>query len=376
MKYLMSAAAVAALVLTTPASAQLSAHVNMKNVNQQMVRIDTNETASVWIGGGRSDAARIVGQEFADVTGGSRIHFNHKKNELVALLAGMLHSRSNAAPEMEGVELVSLTANGFTIAFDGWEGTQNFVEFSGIKAEEAIAAATSQANGNNAVNFKNSASQMSILDSGQGVTNIFSGDSGALDPEPKALVGGSRIDIGELEDIFRAKVDKNGLEGVELIGLTDEGVAFRMNGQSATVDTIVYTGPMASAQPFGLLDIARNSFIDTKDNDTEFAIFDVEAKKNQFVGSDGSDTDEFREFGDGSSITRAEVLELFSAMITGNGRREIPGVDGVKLIGLNKTSFGVKITNTRGAEDYLLFTNVDTLEGAAELGFMVDVDLD
>lgn len=44
----------------------------------------------------------------------------------------------------------------------------------------------------------------------------------------------------------------------------------------------------------------------------------------------------------------------------------------MELIGLSKTSFAVKIASAGGNFDYILFTNVDTLAGAEELGFVAE----
>jgi len=151
----------------------LSTNGNMKNVSTQMARINTNEFNNVWIGGGKSDARKLVGEEFADITGGSKINFGKRdadhnlirgKNELVELLDALVNAGSGEEAELEGVELVSLTSASFVIMYTGWMGSKNYLEFTGVAAEEAIEAATFDFNGRNGVDLKNPVSQMTIFD--------------------------------------------------------------------------------------------------------------------------------------------------------------------------------------------------------------------
>ncbi|MEM9839923.1 MAG: hypothetical protein AAF830_12330 [Pseudomonadota bacterium] len=366
----MTTTAVLAVALASAAHADLKPFANIKNSHQQMARIDTDAANKVFIGGGKSNARDLVGEEFADITGGTNIDFNDKKNrhELPPILAAALTSKKNEAPDLEGVTIVSLTEDSFTISIPGWFGVQNFIEFTGEDAKDAIDSVLSTlGNGNPMVDVKNSASQVTVFDTDLH-NSIFVGSSGALEPEAKGLVGGSSLNIAEMEDLFEAHVFGNAVEGVELLGLTDEGFAMRMDGQAATRDTIIFRGQIVTEM------MARqdNGWVDTFDPDSEFAIFDVKKETRQTLLSDTHDTEEFKNLV-GQSISHDEVLEIFRAIITGNGRRDEDGLDGVELIGLNKTSFAISITNTRTNKgpgvDYVLFTNVHTLDGAADLGF-------
>ncbi|MEM1379877.1 MAG: hypothetical protein AAGH41_04545 [Pseudomonadota bacterium] len=381
MKHLITTTAMAALVLSSAAHADLKPFANIKNSHQQMARIDTDEANKVFIGGGKNNARDQVGEEFAEITGGTNIDFNHKnpnriRDELTPMLQAILTSDKNEAPGLEGVTLVSLSEDSFTISIPGWFGTQNFIEFTGSKAEEAVANVLFElGNGSPAVNFKNSASQVTVFNTNE-TGSIFSGSAGALDDDTRAIVGGSTFNIPEAEDVLDAALFGSGIGGVEILGLTDEGVTMRFNGQAGTVDTIIMNG----AGTMDMLGRVDNTWVDTKDKDSEFAIFDV-TKGNRpslFIGGGGSDTAEFQSIVEGSFIQADEVLHIFRAIITGNGRKDEHGLDGVELIGLNSTSFAIAITNTRSAVDYVLFTNVDQLEdeGAADLGFFSAGDED
>lgn len=339
----------------------LTSIVDIKNRDQQMARVDTDAVTSVFIGGGRSDAARIVGQEFADITRGTRIH----NRELAPLLAAILTEGGRRAPGLEGVSLVSLSSTGFTIAISGSAGSTNFIEFTGSAAEAAIADTLFLVQGKPGLDLKNAASQVALFDTDV-YTSIFSGSASQTSVPVKSILGGSRLNIAEAGELFSTKVRGRGLGGVTVIGLTDKGVTLRIEASGASVDTIIFEGADALAE----IEAVDNGFADTKDSDSEFVIFDVATESNQFKGGDGSDTPEFRSIVKGSFIQPTEVLQIFSAIIHGNGRNgNSHGLDGVELIGLNATSFAIAVTNTRGATDYILFTNVDTLTGSDELGF-------
>ncbi|MBE9102729.1 hypothetical protein [Vacuolonema iberomarrocanum] len=352
--------------------------VDIKNVDQQLARVDTDAVKSLFIGGGKSNARNTVGEEFAEITGGTRIDFvdkGRKRNELPDLLEAVLTSSRNEAPGLEGVELVSLSEDTFTLAINGAAGSKNFIEFTGSAAEAAIDSVLfTLGNGKPAINLKNSASQVAFFDT-DAMSSIFVGSSNAASAEAKAIIGGSSLNIAEAEDLLTAVVTGKasngtaGVEGVELVGLTDEGFTLRIDGQAATRDTLIFGGEGA-LDAIAAADAARGA--DFKDGHTAFDIFDVAAENREFVGQASLNAvgAELKEIVGGSSINRDEVLEIFEAVISGNGRKgNTHGLDRVKLIGLNDTSFSIGVQSAGGNTDYILFTNVDTLEGAAAFGF-------
>ena len=353
----------------------LTKNGDIKNVDQQLVRVDTDATTNVFIGGGKSNAKSLVGEEFADITGGTKINFSSKNNELPDLLEAILNSSRNTAPGLSGVELVSLSKDTFTIAINGTAGSKDFYEFSGSIASAAINSVLfTLGNGKPAINLKNSASQVAFFNTDV-MSSIFVGDSGAASPEAKSLIGGSSLKVDEVENLFTAVVTGKasngtaGVEGVDLIGLTDEGFTLRIEGQASTKDTIIFGG-QGAIDAIVAADTAKG--VDLKDGQTAFNVFDVEAAKKMFVGDTnpniiGAELDSLI---GGSKIHRDQVLDIFEAIISGNGRNgNTQGLDGVELIGLNDTSFSIGIDSAGGNTDYILFTNVNTLDGAAAFGF-------
>lgn len=350
----------------------LTSIVDIKNVDQQLARVDTDTVTSLFIGGGKSNARDIVGQEFADITGGTRIGF---ADELPDLLEAILTSSRNEAPGLEGVELVSLSKETVTIALNGNAGSQDFIEFSGSVAAAAIDSILFEfGNGNPAINLKNSASQVAFFDTD--VRNsIFVGSSNAASAEASDIIGGSSLSVNEAEELLTAVVNSRksngsaGVEGVELIGLTDEGFTLRIEGQAATKDTLIFGG-QGAIDAIAAADASGG--VDFKSRHTGLDVFDVAAERNEFVGRALSRNvgAEFSAIVGGSSIGKDEVLEIFEAVISGNGRNgNSHGLDQVDLIGLNDTSFSIGVESKNGNVDYILFTNVDTLDGAAAFGF-------
>lgn len=353
-------------------------NADIKNPNEQLVRVDTEAQKSVFIGGGKSDAAGIVGQEFADITGGTWINWEKGNGdplpELDDLLAALLTSSRNEAPGLEGVRLVSISSDTFTIGVRGNEHSTNFVEFSGSVAADAIDGVLFRlGNGNEAVNLKNSASQVTVFDTDQ-TNSIFVGSSNAASEEAKDLIGGSSLKMDEAEDLLVAAVTGKqangsaGIEGVDLVGLTDQGFALRIDGQAATTDTIIFEG-QGALNAIAAADAAQGA--DFKDGKTALDVFDVETEGSEFVGGTEPATigADFDALIGGSSIHRDQVLDIFEALISGSARKGDAGLDEVELIGLNDTSFSIAVNTSGGNTDYILFTNVDTLDGAGTFGF-------
>ncbi|MEM6623009.1 MAG: hypothetical protein AAF674_12320 [Pseudomonadota bacterium] len=255
----------------------LTKHIDIKNKDQRMARIDTDAVSSVWIGGGKSNAKKIVGEEFADITGGSRINFVDKgrhENELVGLLEAVLTRSKREAPGLEGVELVSLSSDAFTIAISGSQGATNFLEFTGSAAVEAIDSVLfTLGSGAPGLGLKNAASQVTLFDT-DAVNSVFIGDSDQTSSDFADEVSGSRIEIGEMGGLIAAALKGNtdpglttAVDGVKILGLTDQGFTLQIEGSGATADTIIFEGDAAVAA----LESAQTKFgddrpfIDTQD---------------------------------------------------------------------------------------------------------------
>lgn len=347
----------------------LTEFINIKNVDQRMARIDTDDQSRVFIGGGKDDAKRIVGEEFAEITGGTWID----NSELDNLLAAILTSGGNQAPGLEGVELVSIGADTFTLAIDSTAGTTDFIEFSGSAAQSAIELVLDP---NNRANADQKTSQVAVFEI-KGSNKLFIGDFDQVSDEADDIVQGSKMEISEAKALFSAATEGKasngtaGVDGIEIVGLTDEGFALRVSGQSATVDTIIIEGQgaidaihAAEGQPGA----------DLNDANSGFGILDASDENSVFVGTGKSGmaanvSQEWADIVGGDSLQKDEVLEIFEALIGGNGRSGTDGLDGVELIGLNDTSFSIAIESAGGNTDYVLFTDVDTLDGADQFGF-------
>lgn len=357
-----------------------------------MARIDTDAQNSVWIGGGRSASARIVSQEFADVTGGSKI--NWKKNkELTDLLQEILRGDG-----VDGVELVSITENSFMISFGGWKGSQNYLEFTGSAAEEAIRAVHESSGQSGALESGGSGMTMFELSPGadEEVAGPSSSSNSTLATELRLLVEeesevGSMVfansptsvepsDVELAAQLLTAatsglaKRDTVGLDDVELVGLTQEGFTLRVTTKTDDVETFVFSGEGAK-EAIAIADDGSN--VDFKDKKSGFDVFDVAAETSEFVGSAGRQQigEALADIIGSSSIRRDDVLEIFDDLTSGNGRRGDTGVEGVELVGMDDTSFSISVASSQGNTEYLLFTNVHTLQGADTFGFETDSPL-
>ena len=348
-------------------AAGISPNVDIRDPNQQLARVTFDESNdSVFIGGGYNDARDIVGEEFAEITGGTRIN----ADELDEILGAIFTSDRGEAPGLEGVDLVSVSSDSFTIAIDGRAGSKNFIEFSGSEAEAAIDGVLSQVgNDNYGLDLKNNRSQVTLFNTDD-VNSIFVGSQSAASDEVDEIIRGSRLHVNEVADLYLAAVSGRadngtaGLDGVELIGITDEGFALRIDAGGDTVDTIIIEGE-AALEAIAQGDELRST--DLRDGFTAFDVFDLSQEDREFIGgTDGELRDVI-----GGQLEAGDVLNLFDALISGNGKAcNTHGVADVTLVGLSATSFAIRIDSAGGNADFILFTNVYQLEGAADYGFV------
>ncbi|MEM8666141.1 MAG: hypothetical protein AAGG48_01405 [Planctomycetota bacterium] len=136
------------------------------------------------------------------------------------------------------------------------------------------------------VDLKNKNSQVTLFDT-DAQNKVFTGSSSAASDEAKALIGGSSLKTNEVINLFKAVVSGQesngtaGVEGVELVGLTDTGFTLRIEGNGATIDTIIVTGS-AAIQAINDADAERTT--DLKDGNTAFDVFDVSSETSEFIG--------------------------------------------------------------------------------------------
>lgn len=216
--------------------------VDLKDGKAQFAIFDTDATNKIFIGGGKSNAVSQVGQEFADITGGTNINVD----EVGDLLAGLVTGKGWKASKhgMEGVELVSLTTDEFAIKFAG-----DIVLFTGAAAKAAI----DDVSGSH-IDIKNNKSQVAQFDTDTMKSMwIGGGKSDAvqrLGQEFADITGGSRIHLDEIDDLFSALVTDKGWGAahdglgpdVELVGLTEDSFTIALHTNSYITDTITFAG--------------------------------------------------------------------------------------------------------------------------------------
>ncbi|MDW4497125.1 hypothetical protein R5H30_03960 [Sulfitobacter sp. D35] len=352
---------------------------DIKNPKTQFTFVDTDLVSKIWIGGGMSDAASIVGAEFADITGGTHID----NGELDDILSAALTSRGwSDVPGLDGVEIVSLTSESFTIAIDGSGGSKDYYTFTGDAAATAIASISG-----GHIDIKNSKSQVAIFDT-DAVSSIWIGggksDARNLVGEEFAeITGGSRIHDHEVEGLLAAATsgsswtnpDAHGLGGVELLTLTDDEFTLTIDAAGPTRDTIIFKGADAADAIVSVAD----EHIDIKNNKTQVGYFDVtRADSTFFLGGGASDksivSDEFNDLVAGSQLNKSEVLSIFEAITSGGswGNPGSNGLDRVELVGMDNDSFTIALDTGGPAVDYIIFDNVHTLDGATAYGFAAD----
>jgi len=218
--------------------------LDIKNKKSQVAIFDTDTETSVFIGGGKNNAKSEVGTEFADVTGGTRVNLD----EVGDLFAGIATGKGwNGDHGMDGVELRSVTDDGFMLTWEAAGPTRDSMIFSGQIAVDATEAAD---NGN--IDIKDSKSQFAIFDFDV-MDQIFigGGKSNARDivgEEFGKITGGTWITEAEAMELFDALTsgkswnpDDHGLEGVEIVGVNETSFALSFDTAGPTTDTILFT---------------------------------------------------------------------------------------------------------------------------------------
>jgi hypothetical protein len=341
--------------------------VDIGNEFQEFARVEFNSSRdAVEIGGNYNTSLRTVGGRFADITGGGRID----ALEVDSLLNDLFTSGKYSAPGLEGVDLVAINSDSFTIAINANVRTQDFIEFSGSEVERAIDEVFSRRNtGDYALNLADNYSQVTLFNTDTD-EYLLVGQQTYTSQQVDATIATNRLTTEEVIDLFltsvsgRAANGTAGVDGVEVLSITDQGFALRFGTRVDSADTIVVEGEAAR---FAIAQADTIASTDLGDDLTALDIFDV---SREYFEPIGPTTGELRDV-IGGQLQASDVMNLFHSVTSGNGKfLNPPGVEGVTLIGLNSTSFSVKIDSAGGNTEYILFTNVDRLEGAAEYGFV------
>ncbi|MDD7910006.1 hypothetical protein PUV47_08755 [Pseudovibrio exalbescens] len=325
-----------------------------------------------------------------DFTSGSfgGLHFNTELHKVVGgtfnfrvdlqpLLAELVTGSGRTTTDpldqvgIEGVELVSLDGDSMTVSIRGWDGTKDTVIFQGSGVEAIIEDVAGSR-----IDVKGWNSEFAVFD----YQNENSMNLGGTWGELKNVVG-HNISVGgrdgnEVVELFQELVTGSGrttkdaskiagINGVELLSLTDDGYTIKIdgwdNGINAMSDTITFSNLDADF----FAEAGFKNRIDVKGWNSEFAIFDYESTKSMNLGGTWG---ELRELVGHSIKTTGrdgdEVAEILDELINGDG------IKGVKLLGLDEDSFSIQIngwgfdqrSEDRGWNkmvDTILFTNVE-----------------
>lgn len=180
-----------------------SSNINIKDNKTRLATFEpTSSKQSIWIGGGKSDSVKRVSQEFADITGGSKIQGNELESLLNALLFG-----SKQEAHLGGVTLLGLNSTSFAIAVNEGEGRYERILFKGQYVADVITSVTAAATG---------------LDTGDGQSKFAKWDTNEQssfwvsqgNPALKALLG-HKLEIykngNELKTLITQSLSKDGI---------------------------------------------------------------------------------------------------------------------------------------------------------------------
>ncbi|SHG97581.1 hypothetical protein [Ferrimonas marina] len=217
-------------------------NVDIKNNQSQFAEFYSDGSGNIWIGGGRSDAVRNVSEEFAEITGGSKIHCDQRGNrEVEGLFAGLVEDSGWNDPHgIENARLAGLTDTSYTIEFGAAGPTTKRITFTGSCATDAIEAVDLGLINNGDKNSRFATfdfdikAKWTMLGTGRYVTDEFI-----------ALAGKNNMDLNGAVALFNALTEhKNGgVEGVELVGITPTSFAIAVHSPNhPMVQTLLIKG--------------------------------------------------------------------------------------------------------------------------------------
>ncbi|GAM67012.1 hypothetical protein JCM19236_3342 [Vibrio sp. JCM 19236] len=216
----------------------VSSNINIKdNKTRLAVFNPTKDKSSIWIGGGKSDSVKRVSQQFADITGGSKI----QGYEVKPLLEALLFPKKGHAG-IEGVTLLGLNKNSFLVAINEGEGRYERILFKGDYVADVIAKVTGSETGSS-----------SMLDTGDGqskfaIWNTDERNSIFISGGNPALKGmfGHKLELhkngNELKTLVNKVMSKDGIDGVTVVGLSSDSITLKIKAKGSTMDTLMITG--------------------------------------------------------------------------------------------------------------------------------------
>ncbi|GAM54114.1 hypothetical protein JCM19231_3634 [Vibrio ishigakensis] len=216
------------------------ANINIKDNKSDFGHYNTDEMNSIWIGGGASDARKIVSQEFSDIVGGSRIYAERRgKQEVKDLFYNLVNDKTGGWNGYKGVENVSvlgLSTSGFVAEINGNGPSVERILFSGEHAQAAVSKSDEKF-----VNTKDPDSQFAILNDQHSV--FMGGAVESVSPEFKTLVG-KTLKADEAEKLLSAltKHKNGGVAGVKLLGITQDSFAIELDSSGPGKETILLKG--------------------------------------------------------------------------------------------------------------------------------------
>ncbi len=316
--------------------------VDIKNPSSQIGYFNTDVQNKLFIGGGKNDAAQIVSQEFADITGGTWIGVEDIPGLLQALVADKGWGADHG---IDGVELMDISESTFTIRIQGNGVSSEIIVLEGQAVENAIADVTyphiDVKDSKSQLAFFNTDVQNSIFIGGVSATNVSS--------EFKSLTGGSSIKTSQIEEILRQVVadhgwkNDHGIENVELLDISKDSFTIAISAAGPTRDIIVFSGEAVESA----INNIKKGHSDIKDKKSSLSFFHVDSLKDKhFIGGGKSDasrivSEEFANLVGGTWINGNEILGLLRA-VAEPGKND-PGVAGVRLMDLSKDSFTLQI---------------------------------
>lgn len=325
---------------------------------------------------------RAVGDgELRDVVGGV-LNVNKRDNDIKDILSELLLGRTDKAKESDGVagisgvELVGLDQDSFTITLENGRGVKDTIVFQGEGVAKIIEEVAEMSGG---VDVKDNRSAFEIITvdadnhlyvagSDAPKSNVhIGGTSGELND----IVGGSGIGINNNANDVERLVDEivtgsndspkdtdadpdntPGIDGVELIDLDMNSFAVQTQKGDAT-DTILFVGEgVANA----IASVAGQA--DIKNSASQLEIIDVTGTVNEHIGGTNGELNQV--IGGKINVKQGvdDVASLVDELTTGTGGGDgAPGIDNVRLIGLDGDSVTVEISQRGDAPDIIVFSN-------------------
>ena len=220
-------------------AANAKGNIDIKDPNSRLAVFNADASNSnIWIGGGKSDAKSRISEEFANITGGSKIHGHEVLPLLKALVVGKPGDKTHHLG-VDGVTLLGVDSDSFTIALHEGSNRAERMTIQGPMVVAAIAELKKELNGRPLMNIGDGVGNIAVwnTDSGKSVW------LGNIPNSPlKTLVGGD-IKTTEVAALVNALMGP-GLDGVSIADLSATSLTIRIERTpgSAVVDTLIITG--------------------------------------------------------------------------------------------------------------------------------------